>query len=86
MAQPLPKFDETSSGIDESVLRLEQAFQRLEQAVGYTRTGHNSLRADREKLNLLLQDADGEIGRLKQAVHTVSRRLDETIATLEKEG
>ncbi len=86
MAQPLPKPEETTSGIDASVLRLEHAFQQLEQAVVNMRSGHHSLKADHEKLNHLLHEADGEIGRLREAVYTVTERLDRTIGMLEKEG
>jgi exonuclease VII small subunit len=86
MAQPLPSYHETGSGIDAAVSRLEQAFLRLEQTVENTRTGHHSLKADTEKLNHLLQAADGEIGRLREAVYTVSERLDRTIGILEKEA
>jgi chromosome segregation ATPase len=86
MAQPLPRPEEPISGIDESVLRLEQAFERLEQALGNARAGQHSLKADHEKLNHLLQEADNEIGRLREAVQTVSERLDRTISMLEKEA
>ena len=86
MAQPLPKPEETTSGIDAAVSRLEQAFLRLERAVGNTHSGHHSLKVDREKLNHLLQSADGEIVRLKEAVYTVTERLDRTIDMLEKEA
>ncbi len=86
MAQPLPKTEDTGSGIDAAVLRLEQAFLRLEQTVVNTRSGHHSLRADNEKLNHLLHEADGEIGRLREAVYTVTERLDRTIGILEKEA
>ncbi len=85
MAQPLHKPDETTSGIDASVQRLELAFVRLEQAVSSARAGQHSLKADHEKLNHLLRDADGEIGRLREAVYTVSERLDRTIGMLESE-
>jgi exonuclease VII small subunit len=84
VAQPLPKPEETTSGIDAAVSRLEQAFLRLEHAVGNTHAGHHSLKEDHEKLNHLLHEADSEIGRLREAVFTVSERLDRTIETLEK--
>jgi exonuclease VII small subunit len=86
MAQPLPKPEEMTSGIDESVQRLEHAFLRLEQAVVNARTGQHSLKADHEKLNHLLHEADGEIGRLREAVFAVTQRLDHTIGILEKEA
>ena len=91
MAQPLLKpeentGEETTSGIDIAVSRLEQAFLRLEQSVENSRAGQHSLRADNEKLNHLLHDADSEIGRLREAVFTVTERLDRTIETLEKEA
>ena len=85
MAQPLPKVEETTSGIDASVLRLEHAFQRLDQAVATARSGQHSLKAETEKLNHLLHEADGEIGRLREAVYTVTERLDRTIGMLEQE-
>lgn len=86
MAQPLPQPEEATNGIDESVHRLEQAFGRLEQALSNARAGQHSLKADREKLNHLLQEADSEISRLREAVFTVSERLDRTIGMLEKEA
>ena len=85
MAQPLPKTEETTSGIDEAVVRLEQAFLRLEHAVGTARSGQHSLKEDHEKLNHLLHEADNEIGRLKDAVYVVTERLDHTINILEEE-
>lgn len=86
MAQPLPRPEEARSGIDAAVMRLEQAFVRLEQATGNARTGHHSLKEDREKLNHLLREADGEISRLREAVYTVTERLDRTIRMLEEEA
>jgi exonuclease VII small subunit len=86
VAQPLPKPEETSSGIDDAVSRLEQAFLRLEAAVETSRKGNHSLKADNEKLNHLLHDADEEIGRLREAVYTVTERLDRTIGMLEMEN
>ncbi len=85
MAQPLHNYEEPSSGIDAAVSRLEQAFLRLEETVANTRGKHHSLRTDNEKLNHLLHDADEEIGKLKEAVHLVTDRLDRTIGMLEKE-
>ncbi len=86
MAQPLLKREEPTSGIDAAVSRLEQAFIRLEHTVENARTGNHSLRTDNEKLNHLLHDADNEIGRLREAVYTVSERLDRTIGILEQEA
>jgi hypothetical protein len=73
------------SGIDAAVSRLEQAFLRLENTAEKNRQSQHSLRADNEKLNHLLHDADNEIGRLREAVYTVSERIDRTIGLLEKE-
>jgi exonuclease VII small subunit len=85
MAQPLPKPKETTSGMDEAVARLEQAFLRLEHAVGATRTGQHSLKEDHEKLNHLLHEADNEILRLKDTIYAVTQRLDHTIGVLEEQ-
>lgn len=86
MAQPLLKSQETTSGIDKAVSRLEQAFIRLEQAVTHTHAQSHSLKEDNGKLNHLLHDANGEIGRLREAVFTVTERLDRTIGQLEKDN
>jgi chromosome segregation ATPase len=86
VAQPLPKPEETTSGLDAAVARLQQAFERLERAAETSRNGHHSLKEDHEKLNHLLHEADGEIGRLREAVYSVTERLDRTIGMLEKES
>lgn len=94
MAQPLPITDfeathfdmepsSTMNGIDASAARLEQAFRRLEAATARTGTGYASLKADKEKLNLLLQDSEREIVKMREIVSHVNNRLDHTISTLE---
>jgi exonuclease VII small subunit len=89
VAQPLekPSSDHdggTLNGIDAAALKLERAFARLESAVSRASEGHHSLKADGDKLNLLLREADKEIVRLKEVAGTVSKRLDRTIGMLEK--
>lgn len=91
MAQPLPITDfettdfdmEPSSSFDASAARLEQAFRRLETVTARIGTGYASLKADKEKLNLLLQDSEREIVKMREIVSHVNNRLDHTIATLE---
>lgn len=84
MAQPLAEAHfEFTSGIDAAASRLEQAFARLESAVAVASTDVHSLKVDHGKLNLLLQDADKEILRLREVTETVSKRLDKTISVLE---
>ncbi len=93
MAQPLPITDYetaqydmeplTMNGIDASAARLEQAFRRLEGVTARIGTGYASLKADKEKLNLLLQDSEREIVKMREVVSHVNNRLDHTIATLE---
>ncbi len=94
MAQPLPITDYEAngfgmelssplSGIDASAARLEQAFRRLEAATAHIGTGYASLKEDKEKLNLLLQDSEREIVKMREVVSHVNNRLDHTISTLE---
>lgn len=92
MAQPLPHSDfdifdmqppNASSGFDASATRLEQAFRRLEAATSRISAGFGSLKADKEKLNHLLQDSEREIVKMREMVSHVNNRLDHTIATLE---
>lgn len=97
MAQPLSHTEIPSTGsdladlgavngIDVSAARLEKAFRRLESAVSQIGKGYASLKADREKLNHLLQASQEEIGKMQQAVELVSGRLDHTIGRLEALG
>ncbi len=89
MAQPLAKSPQANSesgaisGIEAAGLRLEQAFARLDAAVTHATSGHHSLKADHEKLNLLLRASEAEIGHLKKVAATVCARLDKTIGALE---
>lgn len=84
MAQALATLDDTmESGIDAAVARLEQAFLRIESAVGNVRRDFRSLTLDNEKLNRLLREADDKMLRLKDVTGEVSRRLDRTIGALE---
>jgi chromosome segregation ATPase len=93
VAQPLAKFESDfsapiseqpfTSSLDAAATRMELAFSRLEGAVANSRAKHHSLNADHEKLNHLLSEADEEIIRLRQAITTVSARLDHTIGVLE---
>ena len=85
MAQPLAKPDlGPVSSLDAAASRVEEAFLRLEVAVKRAREGQHSLKADHEKLNLLLRKAEEETARLRQVAGAVSERIDRTIATLEK--
>ena len=89
MAQPLPQPDldnsdfNALSGIDASAARLEQAFRRLEAAVAHSGTSTASLKADKEKLNHLLQESERDIAEMREVVKLVTGRLDHTISTLE---
>jgi predicted nucleic acid-binding Zn-ribbon protein len=74
---------ETTNGIDASATRLDQAFRRLEAVTARIGTGYESHKADKEKLNLLLQDSEREIVKMREMVSHVNNRLDHTIATLE---
>lgn len=79
----MPQEIDAANGIDASAARLEQAFRRLEAATSRISTGYESLKADKEKLNLLLQDSEREIVKMREIVSHVNNRLDHTIATLE---
>ncbi len=84
MAQPLAKPDTAPlSDIDAAAARLEHAFRRLEMASARARAEHHSLRADREKLNRLLQETEEKMQQFKEVTDTVSTRLDHAIILLE---
>jgi len=84
VAQPLVKSElSPTNGIDEAVTRLERAFARLEAASKRAATDQLSLKADTEKLNLLLCETKEKSAQLKEVATAVIKRLDHTIGKLE---
>lgn len=71
--------------IDAAHKRLAQAFDRLERAVKINRLRGVALNAEREKLQVMLNELQQHYDTLQSVSEEVSTRLDHSLAAIESE-